>query len=524
MAVNTPSADYGLTESEREITRHLRGGTRAMRAAGTTYLPTEPRETDAAYQARLMRSYLTNFYLKTSKTFNGKIFRSAPEMLEETPQEILDIKDDIDNCGNELTVFLSTALDHAIDDGVVHFFVDAPPAPARDVLATAPDASPDLAFRSKAADLADNRRPYVRIITAEQLIGWKSEVIEGTRELTQIRIAETVMQTDPEDTFNEIEVEQIRVVEPMLQSVYQLQTNPETNKQEWVIVEVVPTDFENIPLVTLYTNELKYMVGKPQFCDMAYLNVAHWQETSDQNNIVHTIRVPILFGVNLADPGEMAAIDIGPNSLVLGRAGSDLKYVEHTGKAAEVGANSIDKLEQRLVLMGSEIMMDKRSGNVTATARALDQAEEDSEMTTVSTAIENAVSGIFYWLAFGFGLPVDDTEEFPAGGINMNKDFSLGMMDVEAVKELITMRTAGDLSQATLWSELKRYGILSEDFDEEAEKALLEDESAADMANAVTQEAAMFAATAVDANGNPIQQPAPMIPGQKPAPAPAPVA
>ena len=51
------------------------------------------------------------------------------------------------------------------------------------------------------------------------------------------------------------------------------------------------------------------------------------------------------------------------------------------------------------------------------------------------------------------------------------------MGDSPAIKELLAMRTTGDLSQASLWFEMKRHGILSEDFDEEAEELLLEDET-----------------------------------------------
>jgi hypothetical protein len=83
--------------------------------------------------------------------------------------------------------------------------------------------------------------------------------------------------------------------------------------------------------------------------------------------------------------------------------------------------------------------------------------------------------------AFGIGTP--ETSELDGIGVNMNKDFNLGMWDVSAIKDLLAMRVSGDLSQSTLWFEMKRIGILSEDFDEEAEEALLELEKEANMEN-----------------------------------------
>ena len=495
MAIDTPHKDFSLTEPDREITRHLRGGTPAMRVAGTIYLPQEPKETERAYKNRVARSYLTNFYLKTSKTFNGKIFRQAPELLDETPESIESIKDDLDNQGNELTVFMSDALDHGIDDGIVHFLIDSPPAPEPII-----NEEGEEVPRTRGMDMREGRRPYVSIVRASQLIGWQSEVINGKRVLKQIRIKETAFMPDPEDEFNEIEVERICLIEPFLHELWELQTD-DNGKEDWVLIETTVTEFPAIPLVTLYTNQVKYMVGKPLFSDLSYLNVDHWQQSSDQQNITHAVRTPILFGTNLVDDGETPEIEIGPNSLVHGRAGAELKYVEHTGKAVEVGMKAIEHLEDRIVAMGSEIVLNKRTGQQqTATAKAIDQAEEDSEMTTISTAIENAASEIFTWLDFAFGndtVLVSD-EEFPAGGINMNKDFSLGMMDLDAVKELQAMRIAGDLSQDSLWAELKRYGVLSEDFDEEAEKDLLETEESDRMDKAVDQEQRMFEAVNPD--------------------------
>jgi hypothetical protein len=34
--------------------------------------------------------------------------------------------------------------------------------------------------------------------------------------------------------------------------------------------------------------------GEPPLLDLAYLNVKHWQSQSDQDNILHIARVPIL--------------------------------------------------------------------------------------------------------------------------------------------------------------------------------------------------------------------------------------
>lgn len=482
MAVDTPSDDHQLFSSERKITATLRGGTRAMRLAGKKYLPQEPKESPTAYSNRVRRSVLTNFYRKTVDKFSGKITKKAPEVLEDTPDLITDLEDNIDNQGNSIAQVTEQALTYAIDDGVVFMFVDSPTMPTTAAEAdgnTSDDDEDDVDEfgRTRAQDEELGLRPYVRTIQAKNLIGWKHRMVNGKPILDEIRIAETVTTPDPEDVFNEISVPQIRQVKPFVHWLWQEVKNQD-GKTEWQVVEVIPTQFEVIPLVPLYTSRQKFLVGEPLFIDLGNMNITHWQSDSDQMNITHVIRVPILFGRGLTQAGEQVQIEIGPNSLTHGDAGSDLKYVEHTGKAVEQGSKELDRLETNMTRMGAEIIMNQRTGQPTATARALDQVDADSEMATISTSTQDAWQEVFLFMAVAFGIEIEDPEKV---GVNMNMDFGLGLGDLSAVKELLAMRTMGDLSQDTLWFELKRYGILSEDFVDADEKDLLESEEETSM-------------------------------------------
>lgn len=471
MPVNTPVNDYHKSEEERLLTRHLRGGSDKMRKAGKKYLPQEPLESETAYINRLKRSYLVNFYRKTVDKFVGKITRQDPGLLDETPTEIEDLYEDIDNNGNDLPTVIRESLTHAVDDGIVFYFIDSPRDPTRETQDG--EEQPQRTFRSRGSDIRNGIRPYVRTIRADDLIGWKFEKINGNKVLTQIRIRETVTKVDPEDEWNEIEVEQIRVVEPFLHVIYEFQKD-ENGKEDWVIVETIQTDFETIPLVALYTSKIKYMVGEPLFLDLASLNLEHWQSYSDQNNITHVIRVPILFASGFDENENPITLDVGPNSLIQGPPASDMKYVEHTGKAADVGFKQLERLEDAIVRMGAEIVLNKRTGaNQTATARAIDKSEADNEMTLISTAVENAWNEVFQFLAEAFGLEADSDV---VGGINMNKDFKAGLIEAQDIAQLIALRTSGNISRDTLWIELKRHDVLSEDFDPEAEALLLDKE------------------------------------------------
>ncbi|WP_122454739.1 DUF4055 domain-containing protein [Pseudomonas viridiflava] len=105
------------------------------------------------------------------------------------------------------------------------------------------------------------------------------------------------------------------------------------------------------------------------------MNVQHYQESSDQSNILRIARVPVLFASGVVDD---AAIAIGSEYAIKGETGVDLKYVEHSGAAIGDGRDSLKDLEAKMQSYGSDLL--ENSGAVeTATGRALRAGENQQQ-------------------------------------------------------------------------------------------------------------------------------------------------
>src|SRR3546814_11327266 len=65
-----------------------------------------------------------------------------------------------------------------------------------------------------------------------------------------------------------------------------------------------PPGFGTLPLVTVYAERTGYLTARPPLLDLAWLNLAHWQSSSDQRHILHVARVPILFEIGRASGRE----------------------------------------------------------------------------------------------------------------------------------------------------------------------------------------------------------------------------
>jgi len=462
--VATPTEQYNRMSTKWSIVDALWGGTESMRAAGRKFLPQMPDEPQAAYRARLMQSVLTNVYKDTIEKLVSKPLKQPVTLKDDVPETIQAFRANIDGQATDLDVFTRQVGESALNHGLTHILVDYPQAdPNTSVL------------EERQQDI----RPYAVHYNATQVIGWKSEVRNGRRHLTQVRILEDTFEDVGE--FEQARVLRVRVLEPGFYRTYELKEVSD-GQQDWVLVDshtvmAAGQVLDYIPWVTVYSDKRGYMVGGPAMMDVAYLNITHWQSDSDQRNILHIARVPILFGSGLGDEESIIKLSVGSTTFIKGQISSDLKYVEHSGKGIEAGQKDLEVLTERMASLGLNMLARKpvTSNSQTATARSLDQSEADSPLSMFARELESALESVFDYFGQFLGLGPDS-----GGSVELFKDFSLTQRDVDDIKELGQMRARGDISQLTYWQELKRRNLLSDDFDAETEIDLLDLESPGD--------------------------------------------
>lgn len=438
--VDTPNRAYLAMAPNLELVNALTAGTDAMRAAGELYLPREPKESKQAYDNRLSRSVLHNAFADAIQKLVGKPFSKPVTIHENTPDQIKDWAEDIDRCGCNITTFARDVFEQALADGLTHILVDFPPSDPK---------------RSLADEQQDEIRPYAAHIKAGDLFAWNSKSVNGVKQLTQIRIRETT--TEQDGAWGEKLVHRIRVIYPDRFELYELDSN-----DKWMLKDSAETTLGRIALVTFYTGKTGFMTAKPPLLDLAHLNVQHWQSDSDQEHILHFIRFPLLHGAGFNQ--EQQQIEVGPNRMIISEdVQARLEYVEHSGAAVEAGRQSLRDKEEKMDAMGSQLLV-RRPGDVTATSDALSTAKTDSALQDMVRRLENVFSEVFWLMAQWAKLETDDT-----GGVSINQDFGLSMVTGADDDTLLRARMAGEISQETYLSELKRRGKLNEDLNVEDE-------------------------------------------------------
>jgi hypothetical protein len=449
--MTTSVADRSLAVEEMvpdwALAAALLGGTRAMRAAGQTYLPKWPKEDAEAYTTRLGVSVLFPAYARTVQTLAGKPFSKPITVGEDVPARFLPWLQDIDLQGRNLDTFAADVMNTALGYGLAGILIDYPPA---------------MGVRTQAQEQAAGLRPYWVEVKPQQILGWRASRVDGSWKLLQLRLAEVVELPDGE--FGTELVEQVRVLEPGKWRTYR-----STDAGVWSVFEQGINTLKMIPFVPVYGGRTGFMTATPPLIEVAHLNVAHWQSASDQQNILHVARVPILTVTGVDDPEWK--MTVGASSAIKLPTDSQMVFVEHSGAAIGAGADDLKTLEERMRQAGAELLV-IAPGYVTATQINTENAVGMCVLQRITQGFEDALDQALQITADWVGEPT-------GGHVTVFNDYGAASLQEASAQLLLSTNQAGKLSDETLHSEYQRRGILAADLSWEDEQARIEEQGPA---------------------------------------------
>ena len=448
---STPSLEYTAMKPKWDRVNAVLGGLDAMRAAGQSLLPMHERETSDSYHERLWRSRMVNWTEITLDSLVGRPFSDPLKLSPDALTHLGGYIHDIDLLGNDIHTFARDVFRTGVSKAMCHVLVEYPRPTESDVPRTLAD------------DQAQNLRPYLVKINPEAVIFMDREIRNGREFLTEVRIMEEHV---ARNGFAQVVRHRIRILKPGSVVVYEYD---EKASPQWYVVDSYEYDLDFIPMVTYYAERECFAMGQPPIMDLVDLNIAHWQSCSDQVQILTVCRFPMLAASGASDEDNL---EVGPKRMFrTSDPNSRVYYVEHKGDAIQAGANDLETLEKQMAGYGAQFLL-RRPGRETATARALDSAEATSTLADMTIRFINAMEHVLKYMLAWEG----DTETSTEGWVVLPVEFSSSALEAADLQSLEQARTRQDISRETYWAELRRRGILSDDFDPEKEKQRIEDE------------------------------------------------
>lgn len=436
-----------------------------MKGAGQDYLPLHPEETSRGWNDRLENNVLFNYYEITLDQLAGKPFAEPVSLGTDIPQELLDHLEDIDLQGNNIDAFgyewFRDGLRGAVSCVLVEF-----PNPDEEVVD--PDTG-EIRDRTRLDDIREGLRPYWVQVPLERILYARTERVNGVETISHVRIEEEATITNG---FIDDTVPQIRVLEPGLVQLWQKEDNNKSNSR-WVVVDEWETGLDFVPMVPFYTDREAPFMGRPLLDDLAFLNIRHWQSMSDQIRALTVARFPMLVIKGLYE-NEQGLIRVGPEQAIALPEGGDARWLESTGSAIQQGRDELSDLEERMSAYGAQVLR-KRPAVQTATARVLDTTEAMSVIQAAAVSFQSAMEQALLYHAIWLGLD-------NGGTLKVRTDFS-GVED-SSQQVLISLKEAQAtriISTEAYVGELKRRNVLSEDYNLEADRAIIEGEITLDL-------------------------------------------
>lgn len=454
--VSTPNMAYNRMNVAWDLGDTLMGGTRAMIAAGKKYLPQFSKESDSAYALRLNQSVLFDGYGRSVRTLAARPFSNPVVIGSDTPPRLMDIAEDVDLTGTDITTFARYLLQDGINYGKFHFMVEFPNTDEKII---------DLGHK---LTLKDERilkiRPYFVRVNPRNAIGFQGERVAGVELLDRLRVWESDTIESSENEWQELVRERIRVWHPQHIDIYERDSktgewpeNPNTG--------TIKNSLGIIPLVTGYTNErIGLLEAYPPLEGLAQLNKKCWQSQSDQDNILHAVRAAFLFFAGFAEE-EVNELEIGAyRAMFNSRPDSSVGFVEHSGKGIEAGDQQIERLKDDMDSMGGDVMR-RQPGNVLATVKTLNTAEAMSNLESMVWVVQQALVEGFQIAAWWMNMGKVDVEIKVPDDIGLAEDLEVML---KALTEDFDRKV---ISRRRYLMERKKLGLYDDDMDVEEEIA-----------------------------------------------------
>lgn len=437
-----PSDEAAAMHCDLELVEHLMDGTNAMRKAGTKYLPQWPQESNDAYSARIGVSTLFPAYAETVANATGRVLSKPVVPNDDVPDAVGELLPNIDMQGNDLNSFAYEWFKRGLADGLCHVLVDYPTG----VTATTVE-----------EEKASGARPFAAIIPAESVLGWRSANVRGVEQLTMLRYKVSV--TEDAGEFGSHCVEEIRVLEPNQWRSYR--KTDKLDKDKWVLHSEGVNALGVVPLVTFYTGRTGFMTAKPPLLELAHLNVKHWQSQSDQDNILHVARVPILYVAGVTD--ENYSLTVGSSTASkFPEPTAKIEFAEHSGAAIEAGRDSLSDIVDQMKMAGAKLLIKDQQATKTATQAAEEGRQETSPLERYAMAFADSIANMLQLFAMWKGL--DD-----GGSVTVSGNFDVDYLSEVSIQALVQLASNKLLTQQTLFDELQRRGVLSDKISWETE-------------------------------------------------------
>lgn len=448
---------------------------RQVKAEKTAFLPKLSGQDDDQYERYLRRASYFNATGRTVDGLVGIVFRKEPDITN-FPESKSSWLERVGHQGSPLEAFAKRVFRNTITVGRHGVLLD---------------------LEEEGAEL-----PYFSSYTAESIINWEVEFVNGLFQLSLVVLEEFQDEPKPGDDFEKKHVRFLRVLklvpranieQGLLQGsttgiggvtnyVYMVELYKEKEKStgeqekfqlvDTYIPKVRGMSIPYIPFVFFGPVEPSAVIQKPLIEDLADVNISHYMSSADLEHGRHFTALPTPWvagfktDTHLQIGSETAWVSENPDA----QAG----MLEYTGQGLQALEKALEQKEAQMAILGARMLEAPKSAVEAGNTLRQRQAGEQSVLASAAGAVESGFTILLNWVAQWFGFPVDTPARQPI--VTFNKDYMAIEMDPQMVQTLFALLQGNRMSWDTFAYNLQRGELYPEGRTPEEELELIEKE------------------------------------------------
>jgi hypothetical protein len=487
--VNSTHPDYDVNAFDWLRARDALAGEDAVKSAGEKYLPRLDSQSDEEFLAYRKRASFFNATARSAEGFIGLIFRRPP---------FVKVPESQSGVGKALAGFLNDA----------DMLGTTLPGYAKNVVT-------EVVGIGRAGSLIDwegdvEKRAYVSLYSAEQILNWRIERVNGRNVPTLIVLSET-FSSGSKDEFDLNHQQQIRVLKLIPGEntkdaagkrpfKYEVEIwRPKENKRktakiEWELFETkVPLRLgKPLPLIPFVFHGPRHSrpdVDRPPLRDIIAVNLDHYRLNADYKHGLHFTALPTAW---VSGFDKSATLRIGSSTAWVSETpGATAGFLEFSGQGLTTFERAMDRDERLMAVLGSRLLEDQKRVAETAEAIQLRQTGENSALGAIATSVSESLTQVVRWIFWW-----NSTEEIPEAISNsdvlvqLNTDFSLKGMSSQDLQAIVAAWQSRAISRDSMFELFRKGEILPDGRTNQDEASLIQaglaDRSAGPVDNTTT--------------------------------------
>lgn len=319
----------------------------------------------------------------------------------------------------------------------------------------------------------DGGDPYLALYKAQDITNW--DTIDDR--LVRVVLKENVIRKVQKPSGKTVQVIEPRYREHRLNDFGWYEVGVWTNNGEGKYIQtelIEPTNagqkLDEIPFQFINSDSTSQDTSKPPLLDLAQLNISHYRNSADYEQLLHRVGVAATFysaGVTEDEANDPSNLAVGADvRWFSSNPSAKFGILEFSGASASAMEKAMLEKTQMMATIGGQLVQRHRKQVETAETARLRSASENSVLDTIVSTVEIGLNSIISKTAEWMSQASDV-------GIRLNRDYLDDRWSPEELKAVNEADLMGLISKETAFHMRQKMEVYPENMSFEGEQQLI---------------------------------------------------